>query len=76
MPKLTPWFPGHVKPVRKGLYQQHSPSGFLGYQYWDGKSWYGWSEEKSGAKHLHEIGRVVAACFANDPWRGLTKDAK
>lgn len=73
--KFTPWFPGDVKPVRKGVYQQISGIGReVGYQYWDGYFWFAWDEEKAGA--LREYKHGYRACTQNDKWRGLTEEAK
>lgn len=68
--KLTPWFPGTVKPVRKGVYQQKNGVGSLGYQYWDGKFWHGWSSTVYGAQRDNHI---AAEYYQNDPWRGVAK---
>jgi hypothetical protein len=70
--KLTPWFPGNVKPVRPGVYQQMC--GFnrdVGYQYWDGKVWGLWSRTIEGARH-----DGWPASPQNDPWRGLAEEPK
>ena len=43
MEKTTPWFPGNIKPARRGVYQQMCGHGVaLGYQYWNGAVWFGW----------------------------------
>lgn len=44
-PKLTPWFPGDVKPVRTGFYERLwscNPEWQKKYQpdYWSGSAWY------------------------------------
>ena len=69
--KLTPWFPGDVKPVREGVYERDyinaSPGKF--YCYWNGKFWglYGtnpkismWYQDKPSTEQ-------------NLPWRGVVK---
>jgi hypothetical protein len=66
--KLTPWFPGSIKPVRTGVYQQMA-KGVIGYQLWTGSYWSLW----------HQSASVAAQCkdyswFQNDPWRGLAQD--
>lgn len=74
--KLTPWFPGHIKPVRKGVYQQFCGDGKkIGYQYWNGKYWLSWFssvEIAANAKTQH----VVSQCFQNDKWRGILKEGQ
>jgi hypothetical protein len=70
-PRLTPWFPGHIKPVRKGVYMQMDGSGtHVGYQYWDGTHWYTWflSAEiaAQGASRVYDS-------YQNDNWRGILK---
>lgn len=77
--KLTPWFPGDVKPVRSGVYfvrqlSNDCKSGdviFEGYCYWSGVRWGSVTLEKAHAKKL-----AVPPGFQNKPWRGLTKEAK
>lgn len=50
-PKLTPWFPAHVEPVRNGFYQRrYSTKEFIeACDYWDGE-WilYGIDGERIG----------------------------
>jgi hypothetical protein len=67
--KLTKWFPGHIKPVRKDVYQQMAGPD-LGYQYWDGKVWRGWlnTPEKAMLSRW-----AVPHEFQNDDWRGVAK---
>lgn len=69
--KLTPWFPGDVKPVRPGVYQQLSGNrDEFGYQRWDGRRWCLWCRKADDAARS----RLVAASgFQNDPWRGLAE---
>ena len=70
--KLTPWFPGHIKPVRIGWYQVTSGNlhfnskGFLGgsRRFWDGDTWRaGWLNEKVSIMGTHP----------EHKWRGVTK---
>ena len=43
MTKMTPWFPPHIKPVRKGVYEvKFTPKGLhesYMYAMWNGKRW-------------------------------------
>lgn len=68
--KLTPWFPGHIKPARPGVYQQMA-DGMLGYQCWSGSVWYGWSTSIDMAADDY---CQVGSRFQNDSWRGLAED--
>jgi hypothetical protein len=39
--KLTPWFPGSVKPTRKGVYERKAThEQWFVYSRWDGKHWH------------------------------------
>lgn len=69
--KLTAWFPGHIKPVRKGVYQQKAGlQDMLGYQYWSGLRWYGWVSTIEGAYAARKY-LPVHASHQNDDWRGV-----
>ena len=73
--KLTPWFPGDVKPVYPGPYQQKCGFGRdIGYQFWDGNTWFSWRRTINQAMKEYEAG--YKSCTQNDPWRGLTKVSK
>lgn len=40
MPKLTPWYPPEIKPVRAGWYHtSSSPMQYYLIEYWDGTRW-------------------------------------
>lgn len=60
MPKLTPWFPPSVKPVRVGKYSRKFP-GRNYRDYWDGEEW------------LTHMGGIPLADQGR-PWRGLAED--
>lgn len=67
--KLTPWFPGHVKPARAGVYETDSRGHSQRcYQYWSGSVW-GFSEKSPFMAAQFQIGD--ASIFQNDKWRGL-----
>ncbi len=69
---LTPWFPGHIKPVRVGLYQQLSKANqTIGYQYWDGEQWGSWCYSPELA-YEHRFYKVHKE-YQNDDWRGIAK---
>jgi hypothetical protein len=61
-PKLTPWFPGDVKPAHHGLYErEYSPSEIY-LQLWTGNAW-------------HFASFPATSCMVQDaPWRGLASD--
>lgn len=68
--KLTDWFPGSIKPVRPGVYQQMCGFGErIGYQKWDGEYWYS-REITLEAAHR----APYRAYTQDDPWRGLAYD--
>ena len=71
--KTTKWFPGHIKPVRAGIYQVRGVRGDIGYQHWDGNYWYYWSESPYVKKFNSA---QVATCYQNDAWRGLAQEPK
>lgn len=70
--KLTKWFPGHIKPVRKGVYMQRCGHRMQdGYQYWNGKEWGCWFESPEFAYKYRNY--VVGLKFQNYKWRGLAE---
>jgi hypothetical protein len=72
--KLTEWYPGDVKPVRSGVYQQWDGRGWtIGYQRWNGRKWYAWFDCPEAASTTH---CAASSEFQNDPWRGLAQDPK
>lgn len=68
-PKLTPWFPADVTPVREGVYETTFRC-WTGYSHWDG---YGWSNQQE-TKNLDAEWRSGAS--QNKNWRGLAQDPK
>lgn len=67
-PKLTEWFPGHVKPVREGVYLRKVPAGER-YAYWNGKSWNVSAETPKGAL----CNKWWRSKFQSAPWKGILK---
>lgn len=67
--KLTPWFPPHVKPVHKGVYETTSPSETRVFQYWGGE-FFGLTATSvdDAMRFPHEKSR-----WQDDAWRGLAK---
>lgn len=66
--KRTPWYPPHIKPVRKGLYQAtvfiRSPNNTAPYMRWDGLRW---TNPYLGGQPCQAQERA---------WRGLTRKSK
>ena len=72
--KLTPWFPGTVKPARVGVYKrvydttEYSKSNF-GYCYWNGQIWSWQATNPTGALLL----RHTRSPYQELPWHGVLK---
>lgn len=71
-PKLTPWYPADVKPVRDGVYEtaiEESTSTF--FQYWlDGKWRYC---SRTPERAVSRLQRNPSNC-QDRVWRGLAED--
>jgi hypothetical protein len=66
--KLTPWYPAHITPVRKGVYQQMCGLGKrLGYQHWNGHGWSPWfpTPEQAKQSQFHNA--------YSTQWRGIAR---
>ena len=74
-PKLTPWFPADVKPVRPGVYQIDGPLCWGEYSYFDGVHWNGgWPNPQhadNNRGYFDEIGDEGYAMWLTH-WRGLS----
>ena len=69
--KLTPWFPGHVKPVHVGVYQTCGmTSDTKRFQYWRGE---GWGFCSYTAKEADEAYSLGLSGSQKPQWRGLAK---
>ena len=71
--KLTPWYPGHIKPARPGVYEtdpRTDPE--RNYQHWDGKVWGFAMHSTAGAA---SCAGIKSSC-QNDKWRGLAEPPK
>jgi hypothetical protein len=67
---LTDWFPGSVKPVRKGVYQReyiYGKAKLSMYCHWDGKRWLAGGQIVDGAEHH------FPAPNQSLRWRGVLK---
>lgn len=73
--KLTPWYPGHVKPVRVGVYavafkSKEQPM----FSNWNGKYWGTWAWRPEAANRWkNSIGIIGELDFY---WRGIAKEPK
>lgn len=69
---LTDWFPGSVKPVRKGVYQReyiYGKAKIPTFCYWDGKQWYAGAHTVDGAA----CNFPLLAPNQSLRWRGVLK---
>lgn len=65
--KLTLWFPGHVKPVREGVYERRIGNNSV-YSLWDGVWW------RTCKNNPHEAACQASISWWPDaPWRGVEK---
>ena len=73
-PKLTPWFPAHVKPARVGVYEVDDQDGMIGpwYAYWNGRR-FGWRSWK-GPQEAYESRFDSIGLDERAIWRGLAED--
>jgi hypothetical protein len=69
--KLTPWFPGDVKPARVGVYEKDLDDGVFKFSLWDGRKWRFCRESVGSALRQRERS---AWQWAN--WRGLASEPK
>ena len=69
-PKLTPWFPWHIKPVRPGVYQRES----LSYSYWTGSHWVASDQTVKEAADPRFFD--LPSCVQDMPWRGIAEEPK
>ena len=78
--KLTDWFPGSVKPARKGVYEfQNLISGRALFARFDGKNWrYQRGTVESAARAVELSPRPTPASRQGTGylWRGLTEQSK
>lgn len=65
--KKTAWFPGDVKPKRKGIYQRRYGNGALAYSKWNGDCWL------SGVFNICDVSTTKTQSWLQSlEWRGLT----
>ena len=69
--KLTPWFPGGVKPVREGAYQTDGETGDQEcFQHWSAAGWGYCAYTAKEARPVSEYGR---SRHQHSKWRGLAR---
>ena len=70
-PKLTPWFPGSVKPARKGVYERKDGINLRCYAKWNGSKWmsYKWTVLEADVSTYETL-------WPNLKWRGLAEKPK
>ena len=76
MKKLTPWFEGSVKPVRKGVYERRGCNCPLPYPFYffDGKKWKGGNgKSPCGVSHWPSVNAIDQKTWQ---WRGLANKPK
>lgn len=70
--QLTGWFPGHIKPVRPGVYRRRFADGGRLYARWDGLFWrIAHTKPEAAAK---EVSR--SPIQSSPDWRGVAKPTK
>ncbi|KVD68031.1 hypothetical protein WI86_19540 [Burkholderia ubonensis] len=62
MMEKTPWYPGDIKPVRKGWYERDYEAGDVYLDLWDGACW-----RKPNGDRMHAQDRQ---------WRGLIRQGE
>jgi hypothetical protein len=71
---MTPWFPPHTKPARKGVYpvkDAYTLSHTLPiYARWNGLEW----SNASYLTHHDELHYTIYGAYQNKHWRGFTKE--
>ena len=67
--KLTPWYPGKTKPVRKGVYQRRYGPGEIFFYYWNGEHWGMYGRTVGSATRWS----YAASGWQDLPWRGVEK---
>ncbi|CAB4180564.1 hypothetical protein UFOVP1049_55 [uncultured Caudovirales phage] len=78
MTKMTPWFPAHIKPVRKGVYEVRTPNNKGNkYCYYDHRGWRLCSAARHSAeeeKHYTSEFMHSSMVLVGSKWRGFTKE--
>ena len=80
MSKMTDWFPSHLKPVRKGVYEVQTPNKKGNkYCYYDSRGWRLCSDNIKFAeqeKHYTSYFMRSSMVLVGSKWRGFTKEQK
>ncbi len=72
-PKLTPWFPADVEPVRKGVYEVDFGNRLSWFAYWDGQ---GFGYRSTTIKSAHDCRHYKTYLSGKTAWRGLAQEPK
>ena len=70
--KLTPWFPAHIKPVRKGVYKISPCVGSDWFRRWDGANWLWGARTPEDAAFDH----APIIFLPDELWCGLARKPK
>jgi hypothetical protein len=71
--KKTDWYPPHIKPVRRGIFETKDATGAIRWKYWSGYRW-GWGYALiSDTRRSSPLNSFASQ---NVQWRGLTEEAK
>jgi len=77
--KLTPWYPGNVKPARAGVYEvKRRIARCAIYRYFDGKRWYYGGVDPKDAMYEFRIWKRFphSQTPPKQQWRGLARKPK
>jgi hypothetical protein len=78
MTKMTPWFPAHIKPAHKGVYEVQTPKNKGNkYCYYDHRGWRlcaGQIDEAEQEKHYTSELMHSSMVLVGSKWRGFTKE--
>jgi hypothetical protein len=77
MSKMTKWFPAHIKPARKGVYEVRTPNKGNKYCYWDKRGWRLCCDRIDYAEQeKHYISELLysSMVLVGSKWRGFKKE--
>ena len=66
--KVTDWFPGDVKPVRRGVYERDYRNGGIAFAMWNGRRWM-----YKGDTPTEAFNETMQSRNSNLKWRGLAE---
>ena len=77
MAKLTEWYPGHIKPVRVGVYERDygpTENGESIFCHWNGKRWSWGGNSVDDVQRAMSVVKEISSGRQSLPWRGLASD--